>query len=205
MKPKTRITTAKTQNGTERRKEKERELSRIVRTLDRMIIETKSARETIELGKRIGRLLRAGDVVALTGKLGSGKTTLTQGMARGLVVKKRNYVTSPSFTLVKEYKGRLPIYHIDLYRIDNLKEVYDLGYEEYFYGEGITIIEWAEKIRRLLPEEVLIITLETVDENGRRIEFVPKGKHYQKIVKTLMRNVKCEKNASTHQRLNGLL
>ncbi|GAH58582.1 unnamed protein product, partial [marine sediment metagenome] len=75
-------------------------------------------------------------------------------------------------------------------RIDNLKEVYDLGYEEYFYGEGVTIIEWAEKIRRLLPKEVLIINLEIVDENRRKIEFIPKGKHYQKIVKTLMRNAK---------------
>ena len=153
-----------------------------------MIIETKSAKETIELGNRIGKLLQAGDVIALIGKLGNGKTTLTQGLARGLGIKKRNYVTSPSFTLVKEYKGRLPIYHIDLYRIDNLQEVYDLGYEEYFYGEGVTIIEWAEKIRRLLPEEVLIINLETVDENGRRIEFVPKGRHYRNIIKRFMVN-----------------
>lgn len=167
---------------------------------------TESARETIELGKKIGKLLRAGDVVALVGKLGSGKTTLTQGLARGLGVKKEDYVTSPSFTLIKEHKGRLPIYHLDLYRIDNLKEVYDLGYEEYFYGEGVTIIEWAEKIRRLLPKEVLIINLEIIDENKnlafgenlvtywakpwarrnrRRIEFFPKGKHYQGIVKKI--------------------
>ncbi len=169
------------------------------------MIEMKSPKETIELGKRIGKLLQAGDVVALIGKLGSGKTTLTQGLARGLGIKKRNYVTSPSFTLVKEHKGRLPIYHIDLYRIDNLKEVYDLGYEEYFYGEGVTIIEWAEKIRRLLPEEVLIINLETVDENRRKIEFIPKGKHYQKIVKTLMRNAKygMRNTKKTHQRINA--
>ena len=96
-------------------------------TCDNRIIETKSAKKTIELGKRVGKLLQAGDVIALIGKLGNGKTTLTQGLARGLGVKKRNYVTSPSFTLIKEYKGRLPIYHFDLYRIDNLKEVYDLS------------------------------------------------------------------------------
>ncbi len=154
-----------------------------------MIIKTKSATETIELGKRIGKLLQAGDVVALIGKLGSGKTTLTQGLARGLEVKKKNYVTSPSFTLIKEHKGRLPVYHIDLYRIDNLKEVYDLGYEEYFYGEGVTIIEWADKIKKLLPKEVLFINLEIIGENRRKIEIVSKGKHYQGIVKKIKQSV----------------
>ncbi len=148
-----------------------------------MIVETESAKETIDLGKKIGKLLQAGDVVTLVGKLGSGKTTLAQGLARGLGVKRKDYVTSPSFTLIKEHKGRIPVYHIDLYRIDNLKEVYDLGYEEYFYGEGVTIIEWAEKIRRLLPKEVLIMNLEIIDENRRRIEFIPRGKHYRDIIK----------------------
>lgn len=149
------------------------------------MIETENVEETIELGRKIGKLMQAGDVVALIGKLGSGKTTLTQGLARGLGVKKRDYVTSPSFTLIKEHKGRLPVYHIDLYRIDNLKEVYDLGYEEYLYGEGVTIIEWAKKIKRLLPKEVLFINLEIIDEKKRRIELKPKGKHYQNIVDKL--------------------
>lgn len=149
------------------------------------MIETESVEETIELGRKIGKLVQAGDVIALIGKLGSGKTTLTQGLARGLEVKKRDYVTSPSFTLIKEYKGRLPVYHIDLYRIDNPREVYDLGYEEYLYGEGVTIIEWAKKIRRLLPKEVLFINLEIIDEKKRRIELKPKGKHYQNIVDKL--------------------
>jgi tRNA threonylcarbamoyladenosine biosynthesis protein TsaE len=148
-----------------------------------MIIETKSAQKTIELGKKIGKLLQAGNVVALIGKLGSGKTTLAQGLARGLGVKKGDYVTSPSFTLIREHKGRLPVYHIDLYRIDNLKEVYDLGYKEYFYGEGVTIIEWAEKIKKLLPKEALIINLEIIDGKRRKIELKPKGKHYQNIIK----------------------
>ena len=155
------------------------------------MIETKSATETIELGKRIGKLLQAGNVVALIGRLGSGKTTLTQGLARGLGVKGKDYVTSPSFTLIKEHKGRIPIYHIDLYRIDNIKEIFNLGYEEYFYGEGVTIIEWADKIRKLLPREVLIINLEIIGENRRKIDILPKGKHYQIIVKTLMRTAKC--------------
>ncbi len=100
-------------------------------------------------------------------------------------MKKKDYVTSPSFTLIKEHKGRLPVYHIDLYRIDNLKEVYDLGYEEYLYGEGVTIIEWAEKIKKLLPKEVLIINLEIIDGNRRKIGFIPKGKRYQNIIKKL--------------------
>lgn len=148
-------------------------------------LETRSVEETIELGERIGKLLQAGDVAALIGKLGSGKTTLTQGLARGLGVGKKDYVTSPTFTLIKEHKGRIPVYHIDLYRIDNLKEVYDLGYDEYFYGEGVTIIEWADKIRKLLPKEVLLINLEIINENRRRIEFVPQGKHYRNIVKKI--------------------
>lgn len=147
------------------------------------MIETKSATETINLGKRIGKLLQAGDVVALIGRLGSGKTTLTQGLARGLGVKRKDYVTSPSFTLIKEHKGRIPIYHIDLYRIDNIKEIFNLGYEEYFYGEGVAIIEWADKIRKLLPREVLIINLEIIGENRRKIELAPKGKHYRNIIK----------------------
>ena len=170
-------------------------------------LETRSVEETITLGKKIGKLLRAGDVVALIGNLGSGKTTLTQGLARGLEVKIKDYVTSPSFTLIKEHRGRLPVYHIDLYRIDDLKEVYGLGYEEYLYGEGVTIIEWADKIKKLLPKEVLIINLEIIGENRRKIKIVPKGRRYQRIVKTLMRTAKCgmrnakRANASTHQRI----
>jgi tRNA threonylcarbamoyladenosine biosynthesis protein TsaE len=155
--------------------------------LGNKIVETKSATETIELGKRLGKLLQAGDAVALTGNLGSGKTTLTQGLARGLGVKRKDYVTSPSFTLIKEHKGRIPIYHIDLYRIDNIKEIFNLGYEEYFYGEGVAIIEWADKIKKLLPREVLIINLEIIGENRRKIELVPKGKHYRDIVDKLIR------------------
>ena len=150
-----------------------------------MIIKTKSATETIELGKRIGKLLRPGNVVALIGRLGSGKTTLTQGLARGLEVKIKDYITSPSFTLIKEHQGRIPVYHIDFYRIDSFKEVYNLGYEEYFYGEGVAIIEWADKIKKLLPKEVLIINLEIVGEARRRIEFIAKGKWYQNIVDKL--------------------
>lgn len=150
-----------------------------------MIIETRSAKETIALGKRVGKLLQAGDVVALIGRLGSGKTTLTQGLARGLGVKKGDYVTSPSFALIKEHQGRLPLYHIDLYRINNLKDIYGLGYEEYFSGEGVTVIEWAERMKKLLPEEVLVIKLKVSDGEKRRIEFISKGKHSQSIIKKI--------------------
>jgi tRNA threonylcarbamoyladenosine biosynthesis protein TsaE len=152
-----------------------------------MIIETKNSKETIDVGKRIGKLFQAGDVVALMGELGSGKTTFTQGLTRGLGVGEKDYVSSPSFTLIKEYKGRLPVYHIDLYRLNDIREVYDLGYEEYFYGKGVTIIEWGGKIKKLLPKETLIINLEIIGENKRRIELQARGKKYQSVVKALGR------------------
>lgn len=108
--------------------------------------ETHSPEETQDLGERIGGLLESGDIVLLFGDLGAGKTTLVQGMARGLGVARDEYVRSPSFTLVNQYRGRIPVYHIDLYRIDSSGELDDLGLEELLMSEGVLIIEWAEKI-----------------------------------------------------------
>ena len=108
--------------------------------------ETHSPSETLRLGEKIGQLLEAGDIVFLFGDLGAGKTTLTQGIARGLGVAKEEYVRSPTFTLVNEYRGRTPVFHIDLYRIDSPSELDDLGLEEIFLGQGICIVEWAEKL-----------------------------------------------------------
>jgi tRNA threonylcarbamoyladenosine biosynthesis protein TsaE len=108
--------------------------------------ETHSRDDTLSLGKKIGRHLEAGDIVLLFGDLGAGKTTLTQGIARGLGVAKKEYVRSPTFTLVNEYQGKVPVFHIDLYRIASFQELEDLGLEEVFSGEGISIVEWAEKL-----------------------------------------------------------
>lgn len=108
--------------------------------------ETHSANESLILGEKIGRHLEAGDIVFLFGDLGAGKTTLTQGIARGLGVPREEYVRSPTFTLVNQYKGKIPVYHIDLYRIASSHELEDLGLEEVFSGDGISIVEWAEKL-----------------------------------------------------------
>jgi tRNA threonylcarbamoyladenosine biosynthesis protein TsaE len=108
--------------------------------------ETRSASDTLTLGEKIGRHLEAGDIVFLFGDLGAGKTTLTQGIARGLGVAKEEYVRSPTFTLVNEYKGKVPVFHIDLYRIASHHELDDLGLEEIFSSKGIAIVEWAEKL-----------------------------------------------------------
>lgn len=113
--------------------------------------------ETIEWGKNLGRLLEPGDVIGLFGDLGSGKTKTIQGICQGLEC--RDAVTSPTFTIINEYQGKFPIYHFDLYRIESEQELYDLGYEEYFYDEGICLIEWAERIQPLLPSDRLEIHL----------------------------------------------
>ena len=129
---------------------------------------TTSAGETISLGERIGKSLKPNDIVALIGDLGAGKTTLIQGMAKGLEVE--NWVTSPTFTLINEFKGRLDLYHVDLYRINSIEEAMDIAIEEYFTRGGVTVIEWAEKIKPLLPEETIEINIKIKSENEREFE-----------------------------------
>jgi tRNA threonylcarbamoyladenosine biosynthesis protein TsaE len=119
--------------------------------------QTKDAEETRALGERLASQLRPGDVVALIGDLGSGKTTLAQGICRGLGVKE--IVNSPSYTIVNEYDGRYPVYHLDCYRLEGREDLLGLGYEEYFYGEGICIIEWAERAADLLPSRHIEVRL----------------------------------------------
>ena len=130
---------------------------------------TRSPKETKQLGRKFGRLLKRGDIVALIGELGSGKTCLSQGVMEGLGVMDKYKGISPSFVLINEYQGRMPVYHFDIYRLNNVKEVIELGYEEYFYGEGVTIIEWADKIEELLPEDSVRIYLKIVGEKEREI------------------------------------
>jgi tRNA threonylcarbamoyladenosine biosynthesis protein TsaE len=128
---------------------------------------SKSTEDTLRLGQRIGSFLKANDVIALTGQLGAGKTTLIQGIAAGLGV--RDHVTSPTFIIINEYAGRLPLYHIDLYRLDEGLAVADLGIEEYFTRGGVCVIEWAERLKGLLPSGAGKIELKIISEEEREI------------------------------------
>ncbi len=145
---------------------------------------TRSAEETRALGEALGRVLGAGAVVCLVGELGAGKTVLAQGIARGLGV--REQVTSPSFVLIREYRGRLPVYHMDLYRLACPAELEELGPDEYFYGDGVTLVEWADAVRDRLPEDHLRVELARPaaeagpqpageDENVRRVRVWARG------------------------------
>ena len=134
-------------------------------------VETRSLEETLEFGGRLARELRRGDVIALSGELGAGKTALVKGIARGLGIAVE--VTSPTFTLIHEYSGgRLALYHIDLYRIDSVPQALAIGIEDYLNGTGVTVIEWAERIASLLPPHTTRIRIESLGENTRRIEVV---------------------------------
>ena len=135
---------------------------------------TYSPEETQAIGVQIGQTLKPGDVVALIGELGAGKTCLTQGIARGVGIHADQLVNSPSYTLINEYEGKIPIYHIDLYRLKSLEEILDLGVEEYLEGNGICIIEWADGMLNLLPENYLQITIIWEDEFARTIELCVK-------------------------------
>ena len=141
---------------------------------------------TRRLGYKLGKRLWPGAIIALIGKLGSGKTVLSQGILKGLGVKDK-YMLSPSFVLIKEYEGRLPAYHLDLFRLKNVKELNALGIEEYIFGRGVIIIEWAEKIKSILPEEYLEINLSSTSEReGREILFSPQGGKYKKLLKYII-------------------
>jgi len=132
---------------------------------------SKSVGETMKIGAKFAKGLKRGDCVALIGDLGAGKTVFTKGVAKGLGVKNARYVNSPTFVIIKEYEGRFPLYHFDLYRLDGHSGFDDMNYEEYFYGDGVTVIEWADKIMGLLPERYIEVKLTVVDENKRRIEI----------------------------------
>jgi tRNA threonylcarbamoyladenosine biosynthesis protein TsaE len=138
-----------------------------------------SPEETLQLGKSLGSSLIPGDIILLNGDLGSGKTHLTQGICDGVGLDEDSYIRSPTFTLINEYQGKQPIYHIDLYRIDSLKEIYSLGLEEILFNQGITIIEWAEKLRSPEnPKNLLLniqdrieINIEILSESERKFTF----------------------------------
>ncbi|MDI6704147.1 MAG: tRNA (adenosine(37)-N6)-threonylcarbamoyltransferase complex ATPase subunit type 1 TsaE [bacterium] len=141
---------------------------------------TNSAIQTHKLGKKVGELLEEGDIISLVGELGVGKTCFTQGIAKGLKIK--DYVNSPTFIIIKCYEGRLPLYHFDLYRIHSLRELYEIGYEEYLYGKGVTVIEWGEKIKGLLPDTYLRVEIDWLAYTTRCFSFAPFSEHFQQLI-----------------------
>ena len=149
---------------------------------------SKSPHQTHQLGVQLGELAQIGDIFLLTGNLGSGKTCLTQGIAWGIGVEE--YAFSPSFVLIKEYYGRFPLYHIDLYRLESIEEIMDLRLEEYINGNGICVIEWAEKGLSVLPEENLLITLNYMSPRIRTLSFAPNGERYVQLLKSLETGLK---------------
>ncbi len=147
-----------------------------------VILCTSSPQETFQLGQFIGEVLRPGSVIGLCGELGTGKTHLIKGLAMGLAVDDRYYVTSPSFTIINEYPGRTPLNHLDLFRLEEMDQMEELGYEEYFYSEGVTAIEWAEKVLPLLPENRLMVEITHLSENRRKFRFTGLGHPYRDII-----------------------
>ncbi len=138
-------------------------------------IQTHSYEETVEFGKKIGAVLESGDIISLSGDLGTGKTAFTNGIAKSLGIK--SYITSPTFTLVNEYEGLIPLYHFDVYRISDPDEMFDIGFDEYINGKGITIIEWGEQIEDILPEDIIKIEIqknlsEGLDIREITVEFI---------------------------------
>ncbi len=149
-----------------------------------MEIRINGLKETEDFGIKLGKLLEPGDIVCLNGELGAGKTTMTKSIGIGLGVEE--YITSPTFTLINQYRGRMPVYHFDVYRLENVEELYDLGFDEYFFGNGVCIIEWAEKIERMLPEDRLVIDIKNgknIDE--RTLHISGHGPRYEELIKEL--------------------
>ncbi len=146
---------------------------------------SRSPEQTQALGTRIGQLARPGDVFLLVGELGTGKTCLTQGIAWGLGIEE--YALSPSFVIMRELYGRLPLYHIDLYRLDRIEESMDLGLDDYLYGGGVCVVEWAEKALSILPVEHLMIEISYLSDTERSFKMKPSGQRYQEMLAEIKR------------------
>jgi tRNA threonylcarbamoyladenosine biosynthesis protein TsaE len=149
----------------------------------KITITTHNAEQTIDIGRRFGELLEAGSIVALEGDLGAGKTTITKGIGLGLAV--ATEVHSPTFTLVHIYPGRLPLYHIDLYRLASEDDVETLGVEDYLFGDGVTVIEWAERMGSLMPKDRIGVTLRMLGDEDREIEFATESDRFVSVLEGL--------------------
>lgn len=145
-----------------------------------MVTETFSAEETLELGKKIGSQAKPGEIYTLNGDLGVGKTVFAQGLAQGLGITEP--ISSPTFTIVQIYeKGRMPLYHFDVYRIGDVEEMEEIGYEDCFYGKGVCLIEWAELIREIIPEEAIPVRIEKNLEKGFDYRKITVGKNGERL------------------------
>ncbi|MBM7663316.1 tRNA threonylcarbamoyladenosine biosynthesis protein TsaE [Bacillus mesophilus] len=142
---------------------------------------TNNEEETRKFASNLGQLVRAGDVILLEGDLGAGKTTFTKGLAEGLGVTRT--VNSPTFTIIKEYNGRIPLYHMDVYRVSD--EFEDLGFDEYFHGSGVTVVEWAHLIQEQLPSKYACIKITREDDQKRKIVYQAVGERYEQLGKEL--------------------
>ena len=149
-----------------------------------MKIYIENVEKTIELGCLIGSLMKSGDMICLDGDLGAGKTHLSKGIARGLGIAEE--ITSPTFTIVQEYEGKLPLFHFDVYRIADEEEMYYIGFDEYLARGGVCIIEWANLIENILPKERLDIELLYTEKEGRNMRLTPHGARYEALVKELI-------------------
>ena len=148
-----------------------------------MKIIVNNLKDTEKLGRIIAKCAEKGTVICLDGELGAGKTSLARFIAKESGVK--GYIVSPTFTIIKEYEGRLPFYHMDVYRIDSEDDMYDLGYDEYIYSEGVTVIEWSKLIEGILPEERINIEIKRINDTKREINIDGKGFIFEKLVSEL--------------------
>jgi len=155
-----------------------------------MKIISKSVNRTLNIGKAIAKSLKKGDIICLFGQLGSGKTLLAKGIASGLGIDKERII-SPSFVLIRQHIGKkLPFYHFDLYRLKAARDIFGLGYEEYFYDEGVTVIEWADRLKYLLPQDFLKIELRVKGNNQRLFKFTPLGRRYKELLDNIHENIR---------------
>jgi tRNA threonylcarbamoyladenosine biosynthesis protein TsaE len=153
-----------------------------------LTLTTCSPEETVALGKALGKLAQPGDIYLLVGQLGAGKTCLTQGITHGLGI--NEYALSPSFVIMRELHGRLPLYHMDFYRLDNIAEISDLGLDDYLNGRGVCVIEWAEKGMAILPDDHLLIRIKYISDTERHLEIIPTGERYKKLLEALRTDIK---------------
>ena len=151
----------------------------------RLEIKTHSVEQTRQLGRRIGRGINQPLIIALMGDLGSGKTAWVQGLAQGLEVPAGYYITSPTFTLINEYPGRLPLFHADLYRLETVRDLEDIGLEELYYEQGVLAIEWADKLSENPADDYLNLRFEIIDDDRRKIRLIANGQNGINLIKAL--------------------
>jgi tRNA threonylcarbamoyladenosine biosynthesis protein TsaE len=156
---------------------------------------SRSEKQTKNWGKKLAQLLQGGEIIGLTGELGAGKTCFVRGVAEGLQVGIRAWIRSPTFTLINEYQGRLPVYHIDLYRVSEHAQQHDLNLREYLYGDGVSLVEWFEYLPVSEGEEFLEISFAHTESSQRRLTFAAHGERYERMLRSLrIRGFKGSKN-----------